>query len=131
MKNRVFDRTRLKSGSIWTDQEHQTMISMLSVGCTRRTIGVAIGRSEDAVSSRIGKFGLAIRRPRRPSIHIQYPSARVPKPQVIDWYELGWRVLGIGEADCIMEWRLSRAPEFPHACRVEVPAEANCIMEAA
>ncbi|WLA80346.1 hypothetical protein [Bradyrhizobium elkanii] len=120
MRHRVTDRKRIKSGSVWTEQDHQTMLSMLSVGCTRRVIGAALGRSEDAVSSRIGKHGLALRRlPRRPSLKVEYPTARVPKQLVIDWYEVGWRVLGIGVTDCVMEWRLDRAPEYPHACKVE------------
>ncbi len=103
----------MKPYTKWTTRENARLFEMLASGSTHKEISEALGRSKSAVTARVTERN----RPRALQLvpDVEYPTARVSKQDVIDWYELGWRVVGISQDSCAMEWRLQRAPEYPRA----------------
>lgn len=103
----------------WTSKQRATLKRLMDAGLGYGEAGRLLGHARSSVRSRALAWGYARRSSTFAAPDVEYPTARVPKQLVIDWYEIGWRVLGIGATDCVLEWRLSRSPEYPHACKVD------------
>lgn len=94
----------MKSYSEWTNREHETMLRMKKDGFKVREIAEALGRSFNAVASRLQQrktYGrVAVIKEVQPA-----PLRRIiKKSEVPEFYESGWRFVEFAGEQCIFEF---------------------------
>ena len=92
----------------WTPEEDARLSALRSMGVNSRKMAEILDRSFHAVKSR----GIIIARQR--STERSPPHVHIPRSEVPEWYELGWRFAGFAWGDlCKMEWPSSRPARTP------------------
>ena len=89
----------------WTNREHETMVRMRSEGFTCREIAEALGRSFNAVASRVQQRKSYRRVDDVSAPPRSYERVTIEKAEVPHWYERGWRFVGFDGTQCVFELR--------------------------
>ena len=100
-----------KSYSEWSNREHETMLRMKKDGFKAREIAEALGRSYDAVASRLQQRKVYRRVVVTEERQHARPRITIEKSQVPDLYERGWRFVGFDGEQCVFEMGAHRVPE--------------------
>lgn len=91
--------------SEWTNREHETMLRMKADGFTVREIAEAVGRSYNAVASRLQQRKTFCRPKVQILVELPKPRERITieKSEVPDLYERGWRFVAFDGEQCVFE----------------------------